>query len=136
QIGSLGISGGMFTGMRGQPGDSRLDFPRAVGTDAAGNVYVAGGYSGADLRKFSPSGEMAWQILGLQFVDCIAADPLSDGQNVYSKTNRFSMDYTRHNGQEWKWMGTTVDLFRYPSDPRISSNFPNTSLTAYAVRYL
>jgi hypothetical protein len=133
---SYGVNGGMYSEVRGKVGDWRLDFPRGVTADASGNLYVGGGLSGADIRKFSPAGRMEWRMLGLQFVDCATADPLSDGQSIYTKAHRFSLDFTRPAGREWSWKATTLDPFRYPNDPRLSPSFPKNSLTAYAVRYL
>ena len=124
RVGVLGVEGGVYATPRGQTGDSRLDFPHAIGADAAGNIYVAGGLNGTDLRKFSPDGNLKWQVLGLQFVDTVAADPTSDGRDVFSKFNRFSIDYTLPTGREWSWKATTIDPFRFPNDPRISTTFP------------
>jgi hypothetical protein len=96
----------------------------AVGADAAGNLYVA--FTGHDtdvgagtvLRSFDSSGKMNWEVLGLAFVDVAAVDPFSDGADVYTKQEHFSMDYSKPPGKEAAWKGYTLDSVTYPGDWR------------------
>ena len=134
--GTLGAPGGIASGVSGEVGNAKLILPAAVGSDADGNLYVASGAFGADIRKFSPAGELVWRLLGLEFVDCTAFDETTDGVDVYSKFHHFGMDYSKRNGQEWTWKATTVDRYAYPHDPRIDPSFPAVNTTsAVAVRY-
>ncbi len=122
--GTLGTEGGIYSGTPGEIGDLKFYGLSGVGTDAAGNIYVSNdGFnrSGADLRKFSPSGVLQWRLLGLQFVDTADADPISDGADVFTKDEHFVMDYRKHRGQEWTYQAYTVDKFRYPDDARLHS---------------
>jgi sugar lactone lactonase YvrE len=124
QVGTFGIKGGIYAGNRGEIGDLKFYGISGVGVDAAGNIYisnVAFGYngSGTDLRAFSPSGKLKWQLLGLEFVDNADADPGTDGADVYTKEEHFVMDYRQNSGKEWRYKGYTLDKFRYPDDPRL-----------------
>ncbi|WP_016879659.1 hypothetical protein [Chlorogloeopsis fritschii] len=124
QVGTFGIKGGIYAGNRGEIGDLKLYGVSGVGTDAAGNIYisnVAFGYngSGTDLRAFTPSGKLKWQLLGLKFVDSADADPGTDAVDVYTKEEHFTMDYRKGSGKEWNYKGYTLDKFRYPNDPRL-----------------
>ncbi|MEG4280886.1 hypothetical protein QUA62_25965 [Microcoleus sp. MON1_C1] len=121
-IGTFGPQGGIYSGTRGEVGELKLNGLTGVGTDKAGNIYVSNdgfGGSGSDLRKFSPSGKMQWQLLGLQFVDNADADPGTDGVDVFTKHEHFVMDYSKENGQEWTYKAYTLDKFCYPDDPRL-----------------
>jgi hypothetical protein len=96
----------------------------AVGADGSGNFYVA--FTGHDtdvgagtvLRSFNSSGAMNWEVLGLEFVDVAAVDPFSDGTDVYTKQEHFTMDYSKPAGKEWTWKGYTLDSATYPGDWR------------------
>ncbi len=131
-IGTLGSEGGIYSGKRGEVRDQKLYGLTGVGTDSIGNIYVSNdGFnrSGVDLRRFSPSGKLQWQLLGLQFLDNADADPGSDGVDVFTKDEHFVMDYSKGSGQEWSYKGYTLDKFRYPDDGRL-----HTTPTAPFVR--
>ncbi|UKO96566.1 hypothetical protein [Nostoc sp. UHCC 0870] len=122
QIGTLGDKGGIYSGIRGEVKDSKLYGITGVGTDTAGNIYISNhGFNntGADLRKFSPSGKLQWRLLGLQFLDNADADPDSDGKDVFTKNEHFVMDYSKNSGKEWTYKAYTLDKFRYPDDGRL-----------------
>jgi hypothetical protein len=119
--GTFGQKGGIYAGTPGAFGDLKFNRPVAVGCDAAGNIYVAhGGQSGnggAVLESYLPSGRLNWRVFGLEFVDVADADP-TGLEDVFTKEERFRMDYARPRGQEWTYAGFTIHRFRYPQDPR------------------
>lgn len=132
QSGSFGTKGGIYAGIPGEIGDLKLYGLTGVGKDAAGNIYISNdGFkrSGVDLRKFSPSGALQWQLLGLQFLDNADADPGTDGVDLFTKDEHFVMDYRKGSGKEWSYKGYTLDKFRYPDDGRL-----HTTPTAAFVR--
>ena len=128
-VGTFGAQNGIYSGTPGEVGALKLYGIRGVGTDAAGNIYVGShGFkglgrdlSGPDLRKFSPSGTLQWQLLGLEFVDSADADPGTDAVDVFTKHEHFVMDYSKGIGKEWTYKGYTLDKFRYPDDPRLQN---------------
>lgn len=95
-----------------------------VGADGTGNVYVAfTGHNtdvgaGTVLRSFTPDGTQRWEVAGLEFVDVAAVDPFSDGADVYTKQEHFTMDYSKPAGREWTWKVYTLDSATYPGDWR------------------
>ncbi|NWF60427.1 MAG: hypothetical protein HXY43_14485 [Fischerella sp.] len=122
QVGTFGTKGGIYADKPGEIGALKFYGLSGIGTDAAGNIYISNdGFnrSGVDLRKFSPSGQLQWQLLGLQFVDNADADPSTDGVDVFTKDEHFVMDYSKGSGKEWQYKGYTLDKFRYPSDGRL-----------------
>ena len=122
QVDSLGEENGIFGGAHpGKAAPLRFGGLTGVGADKAGNVYVSCNLppGGTVLRSFSPRREMRWELLGLEFVDVADADPASDGKDVFTCRNRYSMDYSKPAGQEWHWVARTVDPFRYPQDLRL-----------------
>ncbi len=121
--GSLGVKGGIWAGpVAGRFGDLRFNRPRGVGADAAGNVYVAssGSVAGGStvIECCSPEGALKWRLMGLTFVDLAALDPGSE-TDVFTKEERFSLDYSKPAGQEWAYAAYTVNPFKYPDDPRV-----------------
>ncbi|MGH1392758.1 MAG: hypothetical protein ACRAVC_01800 [Trichormus sp.] len=134
QTGTFGDKGGIYSGVRGQVKDAKLYGITGVGTDTAGNIYISNhGFNstGADLRKFSPTGKLQWRLLGLQFLDNADADPDTDGKDVFTKNEHFVMDYSKNNGKEWTYKAYTLDKFRYPDDGRL-----HTTPTAAFIRRL
>jgi len=61
---------------------------------------------------------LQWQLLGLEFVDSADADPGTNAVDVFTKHEHFVMDYSKGSGQEWTYIGYTLDRVRYPDDPR------------------
>lgn len=122
QVGTFGQKGGIYAGVPGEIKDLKFYGISGVGTDSRGNIYIANdGFnrSGVDLRKFSSTGKLQWQLLGLHFIDNADADPLGDGANVFTKQERFAMDYSKPPGKQWTYKGYTLNAFKYPQDPRL-----------------
>jgi hypothetical protein len=129
---TFGERGGIYSGkVPGKNGPQRFSGPMGVGLDAAGNLYVGCDQAagGAVLRSFNPRGTLRWEVLGLEFVDSADTDPLSDGSDVWTTENRYTLDWSKPTGQQWTWRSQTVDPFRFPDDPRL-----NESITISAVR--
>jgi hypothetical protein len=119
---TLGARGGIFSGIPGRVGDLRFNDPAAAGADAAGNVYVvSGGNSGGGgnvLEAYAPDGKLLWRLHGIEFVDMADVDPGSDA-DVFTKEERFRMDYAKPAGKDWTYAGYTINRFKYPEDPRL-----------------
>ena len=114
--------GGIYSGTPGAVGPLRFNDPRGVGVDSAGNVYVVSdgqsGGGGTVLESYKPDGALNWRLLGLEFVDMADADPASDA-DVYTKEERFRVDYSQTTGREARYEGYTIHRFKYPEDPRL-----------------
>ncbi len=129
-IRTFGDSGGVFAGpVPGAAGIRRFWGPRGLGVDSQGNVYVGttgmpmqvGG--GTDIRVFSgQDSSLLWQVQGLSFVNTADADPDSAGTSVFLNAERFHMDLSKEPGKSWSLVAATVDPFRFPDDPRLSSS--------------
>lgn len=117
-VGTFGQEGGIRAGVPGVIEPDKFYELIGCGTDSEGNYYVQYGYRGVDLRKLTPTGEQVWNLLGLFFTDNVDADPFSDATRVYGTDERFIMDYSKSNGQEWEYVGYTKDINTYPDDPR------------------
>ncbi|MEM7726750.1 MAG: hypothetical protein AAF208_10310 [Cyanobacteria bacterium P01_A01_bin.45] len=119
---TLGVRGGIYAGVPGEVKADKFAGISGVGMDKAGNIYVANdGFnrSGVDLRQISADGKLQHQLLGLQFLDNADADPVNDAADVYTKNERFRMDYSKAPGKEWTYQGYTLNAFKYPQDPRL-----------------
>ncbi|MEM7552675.1 MAG: hypothetical protein AAF378_00980 [Cyanobacteria bacterium P01_A01_bin.84] len=119
---TLGIKGGIYAGIPGKVKANKFAGISGIGTDKAGNIYVANdGFnrSGVDLRQISADGKLQSQLLGLQFIDNADANPANNGADVYTKHERFRMDYSKPPGKEWTYQGYTLNAFKYPQDPRL-----------------
>ncbi|MEA5593507.1 hypothetical protein [Rivularia sp. UHCC 0363] len=122
QIDKFGEKGGIYAGIPGEVKDFKFYGISGVGSDSWGNIYVSNdGFerSGVDLRKFSASGKLQSQLLGLQFLDNADVDPQTNGLDVYTKNERFVMDYSKPPGKEANYKGYTLNAFKYPQDPRL-----------------
>ena len=122
QVDTFGVEGGIYAGIPGEVKDLKFAGISGVGSDSSGNMYVSNdGFerTGVDLRKFSPSGKLQWKLLGLQFLDNADVDPATNGLDVYTKNERFSMDYSKSKGKEATYEGYTLNAFKYPQDPRL-----------------
>ncbi len=125
QVGTLGSQGGVYGGVPGEVKDLKLYGLTGVGADSAGNIYVNSNgfhYSGTDLRKFSASGKLLWQLLGLIFVDNADADPKTNGVNLFTKQEQYVMDYSKPAGKQWTYKAYTLNPFKYPQDPRLHTS--------------
>jgi len=121
-INTFGVKGGIYAEIPGEIKDLKFYGISGVGSDSWGNVYISNdGFerSGVDLRKFSPSGKLEWKLLGLQFIDNGDVDPTTNGLDVYTKNERFIMDYNKPAGKEATYKGYTLNAFKYPQDPRL-----------------
>lgn len=107
---------------------------RGLGTDSVGNLWVGqcgfpsqvGG--GTDLRHFNTSLEMDCQMLDLNFVASMDADPM-DPTQIYSSGEHLEIDYNAPVGDlqaHWKYKAQTLDPFKYPDDPRIQNSLEST----------
>ncbi|AFY55048.1 hypothetical protein Riv7116_2540 [Rivularia sp. PCC 7116] len=122
QIGTFGEEGGIYAGIPGAVKDLKFYGISGVGSDSSGNIYISNdGFerSGVDLRKFSASGKLQWKLLGLQFLDNADVDPATNGLSVYTKNERFAMDFSKQAGKEATYKGYTLNAFKYPQDPRL-----------------
>ena len=125
RVDSLGDKKGIFGGVPGEVKTSKLYGITGVGADNQGNIYVNNnGFnkSGTDLRKFSPSGKIEWQLLGLIFVDNADTDPKTDGVNIFTKQEQYVMDYSKPAGKQWTYKAYTVNPFKYAQDPRLHTS--------------
>lgn len=143
-IRTFGDKGGVFarstkgdsTWLPGQVGTRRFWGIRGLAVDTAGNVYVGNTglpmqtMGGTDIRAFKVQKNaftgysdtvLSWQQQGLAFVNTADADPASNGRDVYLNAKRFRMDYSKVPGKSWSFAGVTLDPFRYPNDPRLTT---------------
>lgn len=115
---AFGEYGGIASGTPGQVTPLKFWGIRGVGMDREGNIYVAMSEMGSVLRKFSPKGELIWELFGHFFVDVACADPTTDGRDVWGVQEHYVMDYDQPAGREAKWVGYSLDRHRFPNDPR------------------
>lgn len=124
QIDAFGEKGGIFSGVPGRFGDRRFNDPVAVGCDNSGNIYVAhhgctgGGSTILESYNLS-SGKLNWRLFGLEFVDMADVDPIDDTE-VFTKEEHFKLDYSKKPGEQWAYIGYTVNKFKFPEDPRLN----------------
>ena len=121
--GTFGEPRGIFGGsVPGRVGERRFNHPRGIGADAAGNLYVAnsGGTGGGStvLESYAPDGSLRWRRCGVFFVDLADLDTESE-RDIYSKEERFAVDFTKPAGQQAAYQGYTVNPWKYPDDPRL-----------------
>lgn len=122
EVAPLGVAGGIHAPPAGAIGDLRFNRPAAVACDHDGTIYVAhhGSTGGGStvLEAYNPAGALRWRLYGLTFVDLADVDPADDRQ-VFTKEERFEIDYGQPRGREWTYRAYTVDRFRYPQDSRL-----------------
>ena len=116
---TLGERGGVYSGaMPGLIHDSATG-PRfaglaGVGVDAAGHVYVGGGFQGTDLRQFNPNGSSGWMLNSLMFCATYDVDPDSDGRDIFGTYNHLRLDLTKMApGSEQSYRAYNWDLNRF-----------------------
>lgn len=115
----VGEPGGIRGGTPGEVTPTKFWGIRGIGTDAAGNLYVASSESGAVLRSLRPDGTANWMLHSLHFCDFAVPDPSDDAATVWGLQERYAMDYDKTvAGSEYRWTHYTLDRHRYPNDPR------------------
>lgn len=122
----FGREGGIFSGKHpglvhdgAAGGDARFAGIAGVGVDAQGNLYVGGGFQGTDLRMFTPSGKLGWQLNSLMFCNTYDVDPESDGAEVYGTFNHVHLDLKQTApGKEQTYMGYNWDWRRFGTADR------------------
>jgi hypothetical protein len=92
---------------------SRLFNPSSVGADAAGNIYV-GSAQPTSIAAYDATGKPAWRLNGIDFNNAVA-DSTSDGKDVFSGAEHYTMNYDQKDGKEWSWTGHTQDRRRVPA---------------------
>ena len=123
---SFGTQGGILSGTKGLGAPLKFNVPNLVGVDASHNIIVWSNGNNTDIDKpidadgmgscvesYTRAGSRNWQILGLEFVDMGTFDPTTDGANLYTKHEHFTMDYSKPDGQQWTWKGWTLDRTTY-----------------------
>lgn len=134
-VDTIGVQGGALAGL--VPGTIEpLKFwgIRGIGTDSVGNLWVANcGFpsqvgGGTDLRHFDSLLQMDCQMLDLNFVVSMDADP-KDPTQIYSSGEHLEIDYNVPAGDlqaHWKYKAQTLDPFKYPDDPRLVNSLEST----------
>ncbi len=115
---AFGELGGIASGTPGEVAPTKFWGIRGIGMDREGNLYVAQSEMGTVLRKFSPRGDLVWELFGHFFVNVACADPSTDGEDVWGIQEHYRMDYSRPPGKEAAWVGYSLDRHKYPNDPR------------------
>ena len=123
---SLGTKGGIMSGTKGLVAPLKFNMPNLVGVDNKSNIIIWSNGNNPDLTKsedgdgmgscvesYTRAGVRNWEMLGLEFVDMASYDPASDGADLYTKHEHFTMDYSKPDGQQWTWKGWTVDRATY-----------------------
>jgi hypothetical protein len=132
---TVGPKGGIYSGVPGAIEPNKLPTNIvSLGTDRAGNMYVGAdgwAWSGVDIRKYSPAGELKWRLLGLEGVVEFGDFDAKTQADAYSRQEHFAMDLSNPQGTEWSYKGFTLDPFAFPDDPRLHINGQTT-----LVRYL
>ncbi len=124
---TFGVKGGLRSGTPGEVMPLKLFALRGAGTDAQGNIYVGMGGDSEGvikgetvLRKFSPSGKLVWEVMGLAFVNCFDAIEVAPGKfEIYGTNEIIGFDPSKPVGKNWWLKAITRDHIRYPNDPRL-----------------
>ncbi len=120
--GAIGREGGIHADPSGAVEPLKFNRPRAIACDTAGTLFVAhqGSTGGGStvLEAYAPDLKLRWRLIGQTFVDLADVDP-ADDTRVFTKEERFALDYSRPRGLEADYRAYTVDRFRYPDDPRL-----------------
>ena len=62
--------------------------------------------------------KLLWRRFGLLFVDCPGASSRNP-EEVFTKEERFTLNYSRPPGADWTYRAYTVNPNKYPDDPRL-----------------
>jgi len=147
-LGTFGAKGGIFAGKGseiGLWGPARFERPRGVGVDRAGNIYVlsAGGAwpQVGRLEAYAPQqnswgGQPLWTAMGMMFGDIAVPDP-HDENTYYTSCAKLHMDWHKSAGQEWSYLGATLNPNRYPQDPRVAIfTQGGAARSTFGIRYI
>ena len=116
----IGVKGGVYAGpVRGAMGPNRLYMPTDVAVDAAGTLYVNN--NGQILRAYSEKGEMLWEIWSTVFCTTGDFDPMTDGNDIYTRVMNYKFVPGQDPGKDWKMTGVSIDHFSYPELAQASS---------------
>lgn len=125
--GRIGIAGGVFAGpVSGKKGTMRFFWPRGIGCDSVGNLYVANrsdvnNNCATCIQCYSSEGELQWEVSASLWIDCVDVDP--ENPNVlYGSGEKFVMDYSADLGKEATLAAYTANPFAFPDDPRIGGH--------------
>jgi Ca2+-binding RTX toxin-like protein len=115
----FGVKGGIFSGRPGEFEDKKLYFPVDVGVDAAGNLYIASKREqGLILESYTPQEDLRWRLESHDWQDTADFDP-AQPSDVYTTNSVYKLNYNTQPGKGWKFVGTTLDPFAFPDDPRL-----------------
>lgn len=128
--GTIGVKFGILAQPKGQVGPLRFDGLTSIGTDDAGNLYVATngiGAStlrhidfqpilGATLESYTPEQKRRWVVESEAFVSGAEVDS-DNPARIFSGTREFSYDYDKSTGKGWRYVATLVDRFAWPKPP-------------------
>jgi len=117
-VGTFGQASGIRSGTPGEVRPLKFFALVGAGVDAKGNIYVAMGRNESVIRKFTPAGELVWELQAHPFVECYDFDASTDGREIYGIEEILEMDYSKPPGKEWRFKAFTRDAIRYPDDPR------------------
>jgi len=136
-VDTFGELGGISAGVPGEVTPTKFWGMTGIGMDAEGNIYVAMSEQGTMIRKLTPSGELVWQVEGMSFVDNYDFDPTTDGEDIYGLHEHYRMDYSKPAGEQATLVGYTMDLNKYPNDPRgeFMGGISHTLASTY-IRYI
>src|SRR5207244_2299343 len=119
---TFGLTGGVYSGTSGAVADTKLTGAFGVGMDSSGNTYSVSALSGTGIRKFSSSGQLASSLRGVEFLDTAIADSASEGADVYTKEEHFTMNYAASGGKEWTWASISANVTQYAKDQRLTNS--------------
>ena len=128
-----GVNSTAFATRIGEIDPRKFNFAVGIGFDAQGNYTVVNNGapgntsqatdlrgSGLYITKASPSNQLIWDRLGQEFVELGDFDPGSGGDVIFTPDSVYEFNTSAPAGREWEYVASTVDLFEYPDDPRIT----------------
>jgi hypothetical protein len=135
-LSTFGVVGGVYAGSGpqiGSIGPLRFNHITGVGVDSSGNLYVScnatgENHAGAVLECYTPNtsvqpwdGSRNWVVYGLTFEDSGDLDPATE-TDYYTPERHYRMNWSNPPGQEWDYVGATLDARSFPNDPRIQNH--------------
>jgi hypothetical protein len=119
----FGAPKGIYSGTPGETGPQKLSSPIGVGTDAAGNIYVASYHAGTVLESYTPTGERRWEIHSLEFADNADFDPASPAE-IFTSDHHYRLQPGQPAGHDTNYAGYLIDSVGQPQDPRLHGMGP------------